>query len=239
MPQLWENYKRKEAECLSPAFMLIWLGGDVFGLIGGYLLGYSATVIATSIYFCVNDVFMLAQMFYYTKIYKGDRLPTATTTPTSAAKPVFAVMLLASGALSWATTGSSSASSSIGRTLLTTAENLCSPNVDIPKATFIAGSIISWVSGFLYFISRIPQVYHNYKNKSCEGLSIAMFVLAIFANTAFGFQFIAKRVIAAHRGNTMDVTEFVATDLPFIIGSLGTLVYDFIIVYQSRIYKKA
>jgi hypothetical protein len=32
--QLWENYKRKNGDGLSFSFLVIWLAGDVFNLIG-------------------------------------------------------------------------------------------------------------------------------------------------------------------------------------------------------------
>lgn len=91
----------------------------------------------------------------------------------------------------------------------------------------------------MYFFSRLPQVYHNYRYKQCEGLNIAMFVIAIVANTTYALQFISERSIGVYRGNAMDWADFAAKELPFVIGSLGTLIYDFIIVFQWRYYTRA
>ncbi|CEI97591.1 Putative FAFR605Cp [Rhizopus microsporus] len=33
-PQLWENYRRKSGDGLSMTFLVIWLAGDVFNLLG-------------------------------------------------------------------------------------------------------------------------------------------------------------------------------------------------------------
>lgn len=45
--------------------------------------------------------------------------------------------------------------------------------------------VMGWTSAVLYVGSRIPQILKNWKNKSTEGLSFAMFTCAVLGNVFF------------------------------------------------------
>lgn len=51
-PQIIENFKRGSADGLSIAFLLIWLSGDVFNILGAVLQG----VLPTMVWLCIPDV---------------------------------------------------------------------------------------------------------------------------------------------------------------------------------------
>ncbi|KAI3645854.1 hypothetical protein MP228_008782 [Amoeboaphelidium protococcarum] len=104
---------------------------------------------------------------------------------------------------------------------------------DSPADTkMIIGSIMAWVSGLLYFWSRVPQIFTNMRLKTVEGLSVSLFVITISANTLFGLS-ILIRVVEAGSVNG----KFWSSTLPYVVGSMGTLVFDAIIIYQSYIHR--
>jgi hypothetical protein len=45
--------------------------------------------------------------------------------------------------------------------------------------------VMGWTSAILYVGSRIPQILKNWRNKSTEGLSFAMFICAVMGNILF------------------------------------------------------
>ena len=64
-PQIIENFRRSSAEGLSMTFLVIWLAGDVFNILGGVLQGILPTMIILAIYYTLADIVLIAQVFYY------------------------------------------------------------------------------------------------------------------------------------------------------------------------------
>ncbi|KAG9096498.1 hypothetical protein FRC06_008605, partial [Ceratobasidium sp. 370] len=60
-----ENYRLKSGEGLSVGFVVIWLLGDIFGLLGGWLAGLLPTIIILAAYYTVCDLILLFQIYYY------------------------------------------------------------------------------------------------------------------------------------------------------------------------------
>ena len=68
----------------------------------------------------------------------------------------------------------------------------------------------------------------NYRDKSCEGLALLFFLLSLTGNMAYGLSLVAY---------SQD-RDYLITALPWLLGSLGTVVEDSIIFVQFRIYSK-
>lgn len=64
-PQIIENFRRSSAEGLSIEFIIIWLAGDVFNILGAVLQGVLPTMIILAIYYTFADIVLLLQCFYY------------------------------------------------------------------------------------------------------------------------------------------------------------------------------
>ncbi|KAF8746600.1 PQ-loop protein, partial [Rhizoctonia solani] len=64
-PQILENYRLKSGEGLSVGFVVIWLLGDIFNLVGGLMAGLIPTVIIVAVYYTICDVILLFQIYYY------------------------------------------------------------------------------------------------------------------------------------------------------------------------------
>ena len=95
-----------------------------------------------------------------------------------------------------------------------------------PPATPLGASILGYFSAICYLGARIPQIIKNYRDKSCEGLALLFFVLSLMGNITYGAGILFHSL---DRG-------YVMTNLPWLIGSLGTMVEDGVIFAQFRMY---
>ncbi|KXX76442.1 putative vacuolar amino acid transporter YPQ3 [Madurella mycetomatis] len=74
-PQIIENFRRSSAEGLSIQFLVVWLLGDVFNILGAVLQGVLPTMIILAIYYTIADVVLLGQCFYYRGFTLRDDVP--------------------------------------------------------------------------------------------------------------------------------------------------------------------
>ena len=97
-------------------------------------------------------------------------------------------------------------------------------NCDATPPPSLLGKILSWLSAAIYLLSRMPQIVKNYRRRSVEGLSPILFACAVLGNTTYALGIIIKgqRLLEA---------------LPFLIGSIGTLMFDATILTQFFIYR--
>ena len=79
-PQIIENFRRSSADGLSLAFIVIWLLGDVFNILGAILQGVLPTMIILAVYYTFADIVLLGQCFYYRGFILSDALANKTTT---------------------------------------------------------------------------------------------------------------------------------------------------------------
>ncbi|OCL03867.1 vacuolar membrane PQ loop repeat protein [Glonium stellatum] len=90
----------------------------------------------------------------------------------------------------------------------------------------LGAQILGYASAICYLGARIPQIMKNYKDKSCEGLSLLFFILSLIGNATFGAAILFHSV----------EKEYFLTNLPWLLGSLGTMIEDATIFVQFRIY---
>ncbi|KAK6204763.1 PQ loop repeat-domain-containing protein [Scheffersomyces amazonensis] len=64
-PQIYENFRRKSSEGLSLSFVILWLAGDVFNVLGSVLQGVLPTMIILAIYYTFADIVLLWQCLAY------------------------------------------------------------------------------------------------------------------------------------------------------------------------------
>lgn len=88
-PQILSNFRRSSAKGLSVAFIIVWLAGDVFNILGAVLQGVLPTMIILAVYYTAADVVLLAQCWYYEGFALTDgpqlREAEANARPTGAA----------------------------------------------------------------------------------------------------------------------------------------------------------
>ncbi|KAL9110733.1 MAG: hypothetical protein Q9227_004725 [Pyrenula ochraceoflavens] len=64
-PQIVEIFRRGSADAVSVVFVVIWLAGDVFNILGAVLQGVLPTMIILAVYYTLADLVLLGQCFYY------------------------------------------------------------------------------------------------------------------------------------------------------------------------------
>ncbi|KAK3357610.1 PQ loop repeat-domain-containing protein [Lasiosphaeria hispida] len=74
-PQIVENLRRGSAEGLSVQFIVVWLLGDVFNILGAVLQGVLPTMLILAIYYTIADFLLLGQCFYYRGFTLSDAIP--------------------------------------------------------------------------------------------------------------------------------------------------------------------
>lgn len=90
----------------------------------------------------------------------------------------------------------------------------------------LGAQILGYASAVLYLGARIPQIIKNQREQSCEGLSILFFMLSVVGNLTYGAGILL---------HSLD-KPYVVKNVPWLIGSLGTMVEDALIFYQFHIY---
>ncbi|KAI8346218.1 PQ loop repeat-domain-containing protein [Mortierella sp. GBAus27b] len=94
------------------------------------------------------------------------------------------------------------------------------------------GRISAWVCTVFYMSSRMPQLWKNFQRKSVKGLSILMFFWAVMGNSSYSLSiFYSEKVV-----NPETRHKALQESLPYILGSLGTLVFDMSIFGQWLYY---
>ena len=247
-PQLYANYKRKSAEALSPYFLAEWLLGDTSNLLGALLKGdQPQTVVFTAEYFIVMDCILMVQYVYYMSLQKrrgkllsGRRAGrhhghhhhhhhshhhhhhhhshhdgAATSLDQDDNQYNRRRPLVTLGSMAAVTIVYTCSTVEIQQPML------LSNKSDVSLA-FI-GSILAYMSCILYLFSRISQIYKNWKRKSADGLSASMFATAVSANLCYGASVILRS----------PTWEYFISSLPWLIGSLGTVFLDAIILTQT------
>lgn len=68
-PQIIENFRRGSADGLSLLFIVVWLAGDVFNILGAVLQGVLPTMIILAVYYTLADIVLLGQCLYYRGIW--------------------------------------------------------------------------------------------------------------------------------------------------------------------------
>lgn len=88
------------------------------------------------------------------------------------------------------------------------------------------GLALGYFSALCYLCARIPQIVKNWREKSCEGLALLFFLLSITGNLTYGLSVLTY----SQRGKDL------IKALPWLVGSLGTIIEDCIIFMQFRLY---
>ncbi|KAI0996270.1 hypothetical protein K3495_g11909 [Podosphaera aphanis] len=247
IPQLILNYKNGSADAISLAFLGVWMIGDLANLSGAIWASLIPIVILQAIYFCLSDGILISQCLYYKYISARniDTSPSSSTSTPSEEAPLLRshlpqspsspgkkteksawiyntlslVAVIVAGTAGWAVAYYTSF------WIPSPAEESI-PNTS--KTTPIGAELLGYLSAVCYLSARIPQIAKNYREKSCDGLSLLFFILSITGNLTYGASILCHSL----------EKNYLATNLPWLIGSLGTLAEDVVIFLQFRIYSK-
>ena len=80
-PQIIENFRRGSADGLSIVFLVVWLLGDLFNILGAVLQGVLPTMIILALYYTLADVVLVGQVFYYRRFALFDKIKKSEQEP--------------------------------------------------------------------------------------------------------------------------------------------------------------
>ncbi|CCE79198.1 Piso0_001246 [Millerozyma farinosa CBS 7064] len=91
---------------------------------------------------------------------------------------------------------------------------------------------LAWSCTCVYISSRIPQLYKNYRRKSVQGISPLLFGAAVLGNLTYT----ASILLSPQFVRPDDRMEFLVKQIPYIVGSSGTVFFDYLYFYQRYLY---
>ncbi len=197
---------------------------DFRALWGGLL----PSVMILSAYFIIADTALIFQILYFRKHPCYRRLSTASSRRSTESNPLLPRrasfvdsppatrlkivlqyvgalgLVIAAGVLGWALSS----------------ENHPRDTAPPTTADDIGPKALGYLSALLYLSARIPQIYHNYRLKSTEGLSLLFFMFSTLGNLSFSLSLL---FVTTNMDDLM-------LNLPWLIGSAGTIVFDFTVL---------
>lgn len=243
-PQIYENFKRKSSEGLSLTFIVLWLAGDVFNVLGSVLQGVLPTMIILAIYYTLADVVLLWQCLVYGHGENADfvhlspasplndELPQAnlrleqdvqgdekmSTIKNAAIKLLLVSLVFAAGLIGW---------------YITYSREYNHPGHDHHQKHELVydplAQFFGWLCAILYLGSRIPQIMLNHSRKSVDGISFMFFLFACLGNLTYVISILS-----------IDTSlYYLWVNSSWLAGSLGTLALDFTIFVQFFIYNES
>ncbi|KAM0521201.1 hypothetical protein ACHAPE_002676 [Trichoderma viride] len=253
LPQMIVNYRAKSADGLSITFLAVWMLGDATNLIGGLLTNLAPTAVALAMYFCVADFLLISQCLYYNTVNArraalaaeeneeapllgerhhrrsvssedggkigpaGDELLERSTWMSNTAS---LIGVYVAGFIGWYLSYKAGAYREADPVVFNAAMQ-ASPDL-LEKI----GIVLGYFSAICYLCARVPQIIKNYREKSCEGLSILFFMLSLTGNLTYAVSIVAYS----------QERKYIINTIPWLIGSLGTVVEDGTIFVQFRLY---
>lgn len=223
LPQVVVNYMHHSVEGLSLGFLISWFIGDGTNFLGSLLTHQMPFQIVLGLYYCFIDTILGCQYWYYTRI----KPPTSSSSddqPTSLAQKLQSFSSGSQKLLASATAASLASRASAAP--MPTAAPF--PHTNASQAV---GVILSWICTFMYLTSRIPQIRENYHRKSTWGTSILLFLSALTGNITYTIS-----ILTSPDARGANSAAFLKNELPFLIGSAGTVVFDLTIFFQYFYY---
>lgn len=260
VPQIYENFYRKSADGLSLLFVVLWLAGDVFNLVGAMMQHLLLTMVILAAYYTAADVILLIQCLWYDNEEKLDPIHFSPANPINenVLQDVFnehQPLLNSNGEAN-----SASGTRSQAVDALLQAEEQDSKRGNFVNdftivSAVILGGIISWYASYCANppepIVGKPDVEMNFLAQSFGYLSAVLYLGSRVPQILLNFKRKSCEGISflfflfACLGNTTFIIsvlaisrdyEYILVNASWLIGSSGTLVMDFIIFIQFFAY---
>ncbi|KAI9267635.1 PQ loop repeat-domain-containing protein [Helicostylum pulchrum] len=217
--QFYENYKLQNTDGVSVTFLTLWILGDILNLFGIILQNLLFTMLLLALYYLMADCILMDNCGGASS-YDPIASETTGLLNTVEKKPntrLFVQLFSVSSIVMWiALLGGSGLF-------------FFHPGQDIDWSQLqLVPQLFGWGSALLYCCSRIPQIMQNFRNESVEGLSLVMFIFSVVGNFTYCVSIVLE---------STDPT-YLLINYPWILGSGGTLFFDFAIFFQFYMYRK-
>ncbi|ORY83037.1 PQ loop repeat-domain-containing protein [Protomyces lactucae-debilis] len=261
IPLVYEIWRARSAEGVSIGFVGLWAVGDVLNLAGALWAGLAPTVVVVSIYYIFSDIIILGEAYYFNYIYKrGESIVDTLEQEVAGVAPPFAPDNEADESSALLNDGKHTAQTriltydvlfNVAAVLLVIVLGAAGwyaslyiphdgPHRDhkhhhghgpLPPTddkVALGPQLLGYTSAALYLCARIPQILKNYRKQQTEGLALLFFIFSVFGNLTYAASIFAYNSEKA----------YIMSSMAWIIGSLGTLIFDFIILGQFLHYNK-
>ena len=95
------------------------------------------------------------------------------------------------------------------------------------------GRVFAWACTTMYLSSRLPQIYKNFVRQSTSGLAIMLFISAFLGNTFYTLSILTSgESMDSVGGRESERSTFLLEELPYLLGSAGTVGFDITIFIQ-------
>lgn len=94
----------------------------------------------------------------------------------------------------------------------------------------------AWLSSAFYLSSRPPQIIKNYRKQSTIGVSIYFFIFSIIGNVFYAASVISGLFVLFRYDNDV-FNDSLMTGIPSLVYTIGTLIFDLIIIFQCYYYE--
>ncbi|QEU60167.1 Rtc2/Ypq1 [Kluyveromyces lactis] len=265
VPQIYENFYRKSAEGLSLMFVVLWLAGDIFNLLGAMLQHLLPTMIILAAYYTAADIILLIQCLFYGQDGPVDPVHLSPANPINenVLQDVFHERqpLL---------TGHQHNERRVYVETSSTASEATAPSADKPEdgklreqlLNIIIVSSVILAGFFSWYISYIKNphqsnpeldLHMNWLAQSFGYLSAVLYLGSRIPQILLNYQRKSCEGVSflfflfACLGNTTFIISvlsisfaprYLLVNASWLIGSSGTLIMDFIIFAQFFVYNK-
>ncbi|KAK9240963.1 PQ loop repeat-domain-containing protein [Lipomyces kononenkoae] len=261
LPQVIKNYRNHSVEGLSWLFLFNWFLGDATNLIGCLLTQQLPFQTFLAIYYLSIDVILCGQYIYYTNVkseaYYVLLSPREAGTPRSSSESSHTIrsngrrranVMLSLSAIVAIAGAMVTPPTPNGPALLPPAMSAGDGMVSIMEGKFngfrrwfkltdreFVGRVFAWACTTMYLTSRMPQIYTNFARQSTSGLSVLLFIAAFLGNTFYTLSILSSAA-------TLDPSPggeraiFLWEELPYLLGSAGTVGFDLTIFLQWIYY---
>lgn len=213
LPQMYKNQKLKRLPGLSPLFIMMCLLGDSCNLVGSLLSHQLATQLYSAIYFVLIDLIMITQIVWIK--CRTRNIPPVLLNIEN--RPLLDTL----------EQGNSQRLYSFAPMILVLIANASTSIIQLETTEAKIGYVIGCVSSTSYIVSRIPQIYKNWKRKSVDGLSPWIFISTTSGNVLYLTSIVLMSVD----------WRFIIGHLPWLIGSIVPLGLDMFILSQFCYYR--
>ncbi|CAE7057857.1 unnamed protein product [Rhizoctonia solani] len=205
LPQAFLHWRRKSAKGISLTMLWLWLIGDIASLIGTVVQGLLHTLIILGVINGLIDILLIWQCYHYAKwqqfatiipslgrreqapdMSSPSSRPNSTTPTLTGPSPsdqsrryrsaiyhtIYVLLVIGISIMVWGLV--------VARVRKTA--NLRAGEDGTDPEFEKVGAVFGWLSMFIYTTSRYPQIYKNWKSKSCHNLSIWIFILLVIYN---------------------------------------------------------
>lgn len=210
------NFYNKNSDAISFSLIFSLILGDLFSMMSGIYKNINSIIIFSSLYHIFLDLIVIVQIIYYRKRSLNESIYLIEDYSRISKRYYFYL------------TSMEFIFVLIGGLLLITSQILLECKINI-------ADFIGWIATIIFILSRVPQIILNYNRNSTEGLSIFSFIIINLANFFFCMSIVIV-LVDVPKNNYLDYLMY---NIQWIIGSICTMIFDVIILYQFiKYYKK-